>query len=28
LGYDVIAARTGLEALALLRDNSSVGIVP
>src|SRR6476619_4605478 len=23
LGYDVIAARTGLEALTLLRDNSS-----
>jgi two-component system, cell cycle response regulator CpdR len=27
LGYDVIAARTGLEALALLRDNSSVSIL-
>src|ERR1700724_677058 len=26
LGYDVIAARTGLEALALLRDNSSISI--
>jgi len=27
LGYDVIAARTGLEALALLRDNSSISIL-
>ena len=27
LGYDVIAARTGLEALAFLRDNSSISIL-
>src|SRR5690242_16717443 len=27
LGNDVIAARTGLEALALLRDNSSISIL-
>jgi CheY-like chemotaxis protein len=27
LGYDIVTARTGLEALALLRDNSSISIL-
>ena len=27
LGYDVVSARTGLEALAILRDNSRISIL-